>query len=453
MSTHFQLVGAGLAGALLAIVLARRGHRVAMYERRPDPRTHEPERGRSINLALAARGLRGLELAGVLPRIAPLLIPMRGRCVHEHDGTTSLQPYGLHEHEVNWSVSRSALNLALIETAAASPGVELRFAADCVGLDLAKGRILMRDAPAVPLGTLIATDGAGSAVRHSLEDQGLARVREEWLDHDYRELTIPASHSAGLEREALHIWPRGSFMLIALPNTDGSFTATLFLPRTGPRSFEALVDTDALEGFFAREFPGARQYLPDLTREFHAHPPGRLGTVYCEPWHAHGRVLLMGDAAHAIVPFHGQGMNCAFEDVVEFDALLARSASVPAAFEAFSSRRRRDTDAIARMALENYAEMRDDVLDEGYLRRKALAVQLERAFPDQFIPRYSMVMFHPDVGYAQAEARGAVQARLLEELDDRALRGQPASHEELRALIDARLPPLRHVRASPAARA
>lgn len=451
MSTHFQLVGAGLAGSLLAIVLARRGHRVTLYEKRPDPRTSPPERGRSINLALAARGLRGLELAGVLPGIAPLLIPMRGRCVHEHDGASSLQPYGLHEHEVNWSVSRSALNLVLIETAAAIPGVELRFAADCTGLDIEGNQILMRDAPAVPLGTLIATDGAGSAVRHSLEARGLVLVREEWLDHDYRELSIPASHAAGLEREALHIWPRGSFMLIALPNTDGSFTATLFLPRTGPRSFATLVDARSVEGFFEREFPGARRHLPHLAREFQAHPPGRLGTVYCEPWHVEGRVLLMGDAAHAIVPFHGQGMNCAFEDVVELDSLLARSSSVAAAFEDFSKDRRRETDAIARMALENYAEMREDVLDEGYLRRKALAAQLERAFPDQFIPRYSMVMFHAGIGYAQAEARGAVQARLLEELDARSLRGEPASREELRALIDARLPRLDPV--SPAARA
>ena len=301
-----NIVGAGLAGALLAIVLARRGLRVEVFERRMDPRTRSAERGRSINLALAARGLRGLEVAGVRQRVAPLLIPMRGRYVHEHDGTGTLLPYGQDDSEVIHSVSRAALGRVLIEAAAAEPGVALHFGQQCVGVDLARDALLFGDGAhvrrRVPLATTIATDGAGSTVRASLAAAGAIRVREDLLAHDYRELTIPAGHAATLDRHALHIWPRGNFMLIALPNTDGSFTATLFLAREGSPSFAQLEGDSAVRAFFEREFPTALPLLPQLTSDFRA-LQGRLGTVYCEPWHLGGKLLLLGDAAHAIVPF------------------------------------------------------------------------------------------------------------------------------------------------------
>ncbi|MBV8495417.1 MAG: FAD-dependent monooxygenase [Gammaproteobacteria bacterium] len=440
-----NIVGAGLAGALLALLLARRGLAVTLYERRSDPRQSTPERGRSINLALAARGMRALESAGVMEPVRSLLIPMRGRMVHERDGRAALQPYGQREHEVIWSVGRADLNRLLIDAAARHAGVSVRFNQLCIGVDLAGRRLRLRDQASgdtyeVALAATIAADGAGSAVRASLAAAGRVRVREEWLDHDYKELAIPASAAASLERNALHIWPRGGFMLIALPNTDGSFTATLFLARAGATSFAALTTPQAVSEFFAREFADALPLLPDLAGQFRAHPQGQLGTVYADPWHTAGEVLLLGDAAHAIVPFHGQGMNAAFEDCVVLDELLPRHADWQALFAAFEDARRANTAAIARMALENYIEMRDAVLDAAFVRRKAIAMGLERRFPGRFIPRYSMVMFHPEIPYAEALRRGELQAQLLSELD-------PGGGAEVDAalaarLIEERLPPL-----------
>ncbi len=400
-----NVVGAGLAGSLLAIMLARRGLQVAVYERRPDPRGAEPESGRSINLALAARGIRGLERAGVLDRVMPLAIPMRGRMVHEHDGGTELQPYGVRPDEVIYSVSRAALNRVLIEAAGEFSNVQLRFNQQCVGLSATQA-LHLRDADtgrvyAAPRQPSIATDGAGSVIRRALQERGIARVREQPLDHDYKELTIPARRGKHvLDANALHIWPRGGFMLIALPNTDGSFTATLFLARHGPNSFDGLKSAQAVEEFFAREFPTARALMPALTTEFFQHPQGELGTVYTEGWHAGGDVLLLGDAAHAIVPFHGQGMNCAFEDCVALDDLLAPWGAWPEVFAEFERRRKPNTDAIAQMALENYIEMRETVLDPEYRQQK------KAADPD-VLSRYQMVMFHPEIPYAQAKQLSA----------------------------------------------
>ncbi|MBV9697814.1 MAG: FAD-dependent monooxygenase, partial [Gammaproteobacteria bacterium] len=377
-----NIVGAGLAGALLALRLAQRGHAVELYERRADPRQGAPERGRSINLALAARGLAALEAAGMRAAVQPLLIPMRGRMVHAPGAAPVLQPYGQKAGEVIYSVGRAALNRLLIEAATAHPNVHVHFGAACTGVDLKARTLQLRIADGaartVELGATIAADGAGSAVRASLAAQRQLAVREEWLDHDYKELTIPAERAGALEREALHIWPRGGFMLIALPNTDGSFTATLFLARHGPGGFESLGQPQAVQAFFAREFPDAVPLMPDLLEEFARHPQGALGTVHAAPWHVAGRVLLLGDAAHAIVPFHGQGMNAAFEDCSLLGRLLEEHEDWASRFAHFERVRRPDTEAIAQMALENYAEMRDAVLDATFLRRKELALALER---------------------------------------------------------------------------
>jgi kynurenine 3-monooxygenase len=446
-ASSVNVVGAGLAGALLALLLARRGLAVTLYERRPDPRQARPERGRSINLALAARGLRALERAGVLESVTPLLIPMRGRMVHERGGGASLQPYGQRQHEVIYSVGRADLNRVLIEAAARHAGVGVRFSHQCLGTDLRTGQLALRELASgrdyqVPLAPTIAADGAGSAVRASLAAHGLLAVREEWLDHDYKELTVPATAAGPLERQALHIWPRGGFMLIALPNTDGSFTATLFLPRSGAVSFAALDSASAVQEFFAREFADAVPLLPDLAGQFAAHPQGQLGTVHTAPWQLAGAVLLLGDAAHAIVPFHGQGMNAAFEDCAQLDALLDAGGDWPEVFAGFEDARRANTAAIAQMALENYLEMRDAVLDSAFVRRKALAMALERRFPDRFIPRYSMVMFHPEIPYAEAQRRGAVQEQLLHELDAGGGGSAAADSPHAQRLIEARLAPL-----------
>ena len=418
-----NIVGAGLAGALLALLLARRGIAVTLHERRPDPRQAAPERGRSINLALAARGMRALERAGVMERVRPLLIPMRGRMVHEPTGQTALQAYGQREHEVIWSVGRADLNRVLIEEAARHAGVEVRFNQLCLGADARQDRLRLRDQASgaereIALTPTIATDGAGSAVRGTLAAAGLLDVREDWLDHDYKELSVPPLAGAhALERHALHIWPRGGFMLIALPNTDGSFTATLFLARRGEKSFAALGTAGAVKDFFQREFADAVPLMPELPGEFAHNPQGQLGTVHTTPWHIEGRVLLLGDAAHAIVPFHGQGMNAAFEDCAVLDELIGARADWETVFGELERLRRANAEAIAQMALENYREMRDAVLDEGFLRRRQIAMGLERRFPDRFIPRYSMVMFHPEIPYAEALRRGSVQAQLLDELD------------------------------------
>ena len=444
---RINIVGAGLAGALLALLLARRGLAVTLYERRPDPRQMRPERGRSINLALAARGMQALARATVLERVRPLLIPMRGRMVHERGGAAALQPYGQREHEVIYSVGRADLNRVLIEEAARHAGVSVRFNQQCLGADLQARELSLRDGDSgreyqVPLGPTIATDGAGSAVRASLAAAGLVRVREDWLDHDYKELTLPPQSATALEPHALHIWPRGGFMLIALPNTDGSFTATLFLARTGAQSFAALDTSSAVQEFFAHEFPDALPLLPDLAAQFAAHPQGQLGTVHAAPWHLAGEVLLLGDAAHAIVPFHGQGMNAAFEDCAELDALLGEPPEWAELFARFEQARRPNTTAIAQMALENYLEMRDAVLDAGFVRRKALAMALERRFPERFIPRYSMVMFHPEIPYAEAQRRGALQEQLLHELDQAGRADAAAESALAQRLVGARLAPL-----------
>jgi kynurenine 3-monooxygenase len=440
-----NIVGAGLAGALLAVLLARRGLTVTLYERRPDPRQTSPERGHSINLALASRGIRALERAGVMPQVAPLLIPMRGRMVHELSGKVALQPYGQRAHEVIYSVGRADLNRVLIEAALRHAPVSVQFNQPCVAVDPEDNLLTLRS-QAVPLAPTIATDGAGSAVRGSLAAAGLIEVREEWLDHDYKEFTIPAVEGGAhaLEREALHIWPRGGFMLIALPNTDGSFTATLFLARHGERSFASLTSPEAAVEFFAREFPDALPLMPQLREEFTRHPQGQLGTVHSSPWHLGGKVLLLGDAAHAIVPFHGQGMNAAFEDCVALDELLDGGQDWAELFAQFEARRRPNAAAIARMAVENYTEMRDTVLDAAYLRRKLIAMQLERRFPERFIPRYSMVMFHPEIPYAEALRRGAVQAQILAELDagDEAANAARASSAQAEQLVSERLAPL-----------
>ena len=402
-----NIIGAGLAGSLLAILLAKRGFRVSVYERRPDPRASQADSGRSINLALAARGIRGLQLAGVLDRVMSLAIPMRGRMVHELDGDAELQMYGVRPEEVIYSVSRADLNRALIEAAAELPGVEFHFRQLCLGLAHEKNVLELRDETnghihhTAPQPT-IATDGGGSAVRDSMLAREVSVVREEPLEHDYKELTIPARDGKHvMQPNALHIWPRGGFMLIGLPNRDGTFTATLFLARTGANSFEQLHSAPDVDAFFAREFPSARTLMPDLTREFFEHPQGSLGTVYTRGWHLNGDVLLLGDAAHAIVPFHGQGMNCAFEDCAELMRLMDEHHSWHGLFEAFEHERRPNTDAIARMALENYIEMRETVLDPEYRRKKKEAEALELKDPN-FIPRYSKVMFHPEIPYAEA---------------------------------------------------
>jgi kynurenine 3-monooxygenase len=418
-----RIAGAGPTGALLAILLHRRRHTVELYELRPDPRGCPAESGRSINLALADRGIHALQMAGVFDELEDALLPMRGRRIHHPGGGMSLQPYGQRPNEVIYSISRHRLNQTLLEVAARQPGITVHFEHRFEGAEFAEGMAQIRDLRhdrliSVPMQPLLATDGAGSLMRRRMSALNLIEARETDLEHGYKELSIPAD-AAGrhtMPCDALHIWPRGSYMLIALPNQGGSFTATLFLAKHGEVSFEALTEPAAIEEFLSRSFPDVRELMPNCIAEFQEHPVGFLGTVSAAPWHYRDMAALIGDSAHAIVPFHGQGMNCCFEDCVEFDACMARHASWDGVFAEFGALRKPNTDAIAAMALDNYLEMRERVADHKFLLQQELSLELERRYPLRFIPRYSMVMFHHEIAYRTALERGAIQAQLLAEL-------------------------------------
>jgi len=422
-SEQITIAGAGLAGSLLAVMLAQRGFQVTLYEKRQDLRKHAISAGRSINLALAARGIAALREAGLLAAVQTLLIPMPGRQLHDRQGQLQFQPYSRNPDEVNYSVSRSGLNAMLLDAAEATGKVKILFEHTCETYDCATGELRLRNNAAqqssvITARPLIATDGAGSAIRHALVEQGCATATEDLLPHGYKELVIPPRDGKHqMRRDALHIWPRGGYMLIALPNLDGSFTVTLFLPHQGDPGFDHLTDADTVQAFFAREFPDALALMPSLREDFFANPTGIMGTVRCAPWHAGGKALLLGDAAHAIVPFHGQGMNCAFEDCTALLTLLNQhGADWDRIFPAFSAARKPDADAIADMALENYVEMRDTVRDPKFQLQKQVGWELEQRLPGRFIPRYEMVMFHPEISYAEAQRRGALQQALLEEI-------------------------------------
>ena len=422
-SGRIAIVGGGPAGSLLAILLAKRGFEPVVIERGARFTTTSGG-GRSINLALAARGIDALRRAGIDDHVRDLMIPMRGRMVHDLEGQQRFLAYGQRATEEIYSVSRAGLNALLYRLAAERHGVEYRFNTRCVDVDAASGDPIVDAAgkrTTLDFDVVFAADGAGSEVRRSLAEAGAIEAREELLDHGYKELTVPAGRDGAfvLDPGALHIWPRGGFMLIALPNPDRSFTATLFLPHAGESSFAAITE-DAVDDFFRREFGDVLPLIPTLKRDYANHPTGVLGTVTCRPW-SRGKILLVGDAAHAIVPFHGQGMNAAFEDCVVLDRLLEQRSADGAGgwlevFADFERLRAPNTRAIAEMAIENYQEMRDEVRDAKFQLRADLSFELERRFPGRFTPRYSMVMFHPEVSYAEAQRRGVVQARILREL-------------------------------------
>ncbi len=418
-----RIVGGGPTGALLAILFQGAGHtEIDLYESRSDPRQLQLQSGRSINLALADRGIHALKAAGVFSRLKASLLPMRGRCIHYIDGRTQFQPYGQRPNEEIYSISRHQLNQNLIDIAAGLPGISVHFEHRLESVDFARQTASIRDVRGarllqVPMQPLIAADGAGSAMRRRMHDAHIIDAHEWDLEHGYKELVIPAKGGASaFAADALHIWPRGNFMLIALPNDDQSFTATLFLQKHGPTSFESLQVAGSIDAFLAGNFPDAYAAMPDCVTEFKENPVGFLGSVSAHPWNASGQALLIGDAAHAIVPFHGQGMNCCFEDCIELSRCVARNVSWAAAFEEFGAARKPNTDAISAMALENYREMREQVADPKFQLQQALALELERRFPLHFIPRYSMVMFHHEIPYHTAQQRGLVQTAILSEL-------------------------------------
>jgi kynurenine 3-monooxygenase len=420
--SKITLVGSGLAGPLLAISLRARGFEVEIFERRPDMRKVQVSAGRSINLALSTRGIYALHEAGVWPAIEKIIIPMKGRMMHSVAGELTFQPYGKDESEVINSVSRAELNIALIN-AAEERGVAIHFQQRCTGFDLRGGAVQVRNEEtgeilSIASEIVIGTDGATSAIRTELLKTPRFNFSQEYLDYGYKELTIPATADGthAMETHALHIWPRGSYMLIALPNIDGTFGCILFLPFEGENSFAQLDSESAVRTFFAAHFPDVVLLMPKLEENFFANPTGTMVTIKCSPWHHDGKVLLLGDAAHAIVPFFGQGLNCSFEDCTCLLELLDRHGPQwPMIFSEFESARKISTDAIADLAVENFVEMRDRVADPRFLFKKKVELALEARFPGHFVPKYSMVTFHR-VPYSVAASRGRIQDRILAEL-------------------------------------
>ena len=448
MSTKptITLIGSGLAGPLLAISLVERGFTVQIFERRPDMRRVSLSAGRSINLALSTRGIHALRRAGIWPSIEKIIIPMKGRMMHSVTGGLTFQPYGKDESEVINSVSRATLNIALME-AAEQHGVNIHFHQRCTGFDLRTGAVRLRheetgQASTIDSEIVIGTDGSASAIRTEFLKTNLFNFSQQYLAYGYKELSIPPGPDGRhvLEPHALHIWPRGSYMLIALPNIDRTFGCILFLPFSGENGFDRLTTPEAVSASFKASFSDVLPFMPQLTENFFANPTGSMVTIKCSPWHYAGKVLLLGDAAHAIVPFFGQGLNCSFEDCTVFLELLDRHGPHwPQIFADFEQARKDNTDAIADMAVENFVEMRDRVADPRFLFKKSAELALEAMFPDRFLPRYAMVTFHR-IPYSVAAARGQIQDRILSELCDPISRIEDLDWNKAKSLIEHNLP-------------
>jgi kynurenine 3-monooxygenase len=397
----------------MAVFLGRAGHRVSVYERRPDPRKGTPGRGRSINLAISTRGLSALERVGLDSALLDVAIPMRGRMVHAPDGSLAFQPYGHEAHHVIHSVSRAGLNRLLVEAAEAMNNVEVHFDRKLVDLDLAAGRCTFDGGTSAQADLVVGADGAYSEVRLALQKTDRFDYAQSYLDFGYKELTIPPGRGAfAMEPGALHIWPRGGFMMIALPNVDRSFTCTCFWPFDGPNSFAALRTPAEIRAFFVKTFPDAVALMPTLEEDFALNPVGSLVTVRCAPWRHADRAVLLGDAAHAIVPFYGQGANAAFEDCIVLDECLKAHADVETALAVYERTRKEHADAVADLALANFVEMRDKTASRAFLFGKKVEKVLARLFPGRFVPLYYMVSFSR-TPYADAVRRAARQWRVV----------------------------------------
>jgi len=433
----FILIGSGLAGGLLAAYLGRRGYEVDLYERRADPREGNMVGGRSINLALSTRGIHALEQIGIADEVLKHAIPMRGRMIHPAgagSGALHFAPYDVDPNKCINSIGRAALNTTVIEAAQRYSNVRVHFNHRCtdVDLDLATARLLNTNDSSVVAGVspantkdelvtargdaVIGVDGAFSAVRQSMQLR-LDRFEydESYLAHGYKELTIPPGPDGSwpMEKNALHIWPRKSFMMIALPNPDGSFTCTLFWEFEGPRSFATTKTDDDVRRFFDQEFPDAVRLMPNLLEDFRQNPTGSLVTIRCAPWYYKDKVALVGDAAHAVVPFYGQGMNAAFEDCFALDECLAQFPDDrERAFAEYFSRRKENADALAYLAVENFIEMRDKTASRKFRAKKKLDHFLEALLPGIYLPLYTMVTF-TRIPYVEAARHARRQDRIV----------------------------------------
>ncbi len=420
MSRSVTILGAGLVGSLLGIILRKRGYQVDIYERRPDMRSNTIAAGRSINLAMSARGWKALELAGLKDDIAALAIPMNGRYLHQADGNAAFQQYGKN-NEAIYSVSRGELNKKLM-TLAEEHGAKIHFDHRCTRVDVAENRLYFQLADGTEMtknaDLLFGADGAFSALRNSYVHMDRVNAAHHYLEHGYKELCIPpgADGKMMMEKNALHIWPRHNFMMIALPNTDGTFTCTLFLPFEGEVSFEKLDTEEKVKAFFNEQFPDAVLMMPTLMEDFFGNPTSSLITTYIFPWHYKDKSALIGDAAHAIVPFYGQGMNAGFEDCTIMAGLMDKYGDDWATIlKRYEILRKPNGDAVAQLALLNFVEMRDKVADPAFLERKKIEKELGKLYPDRFISVYEMVSFS-HIPYHTAMSCIRAQDQLLQNI-------------------------------------
>ena len=415
------IAGAGLVGSLLSIILAKKGYQVDIYERRPDLRSTIIDGGRSINLALSDRGWKALKIAGIEDEIVKNAIPMKGRVIHDVEGKTNFQPYG-EEGQAIYSVSRSGLNALLMDEAEKTGKVNIHFNEKCDDVDLESAKATFKNyesgaSAEVQSDLLLGTDGAFSAVRAAMQKTDRFSYSQEYIEHGYKELNIPPGKEGAflIEKNALHIWPRGHYMLIALPNPDGSFTCTLFFPFEGEgASFEALDSVSKARAFFETHFADALALMPDFDKDWAENPTSSLVIIRCFPWSRNGKVALLGDASHAIVPFYGQGMNSGFEDCSVFDALLDEfSGDWNRILPAFEKSRKPNADAIADLAMRNFIEMRDLTGDPEFILRKKIESWFHSKHPERWIPLYSMVTF-TDISYADALEIGRKQDKIMQ---------------------------------------
>lgn len=419
-----SIIGAGLVGSLLAIYMARRGYEVSVFESRPDGRRAPSDSGRSINLAMSCRGITGLSEAGVMQELGKLMVPMRGRVIHEIAGGIKYQAFGRHADEHINAVKREDLNNLLLDRAGEFPSVRWHFDTKLLELDAREKKAYFerRDGSRFTHAyqRVIGADGAGSQVRESLQRQGLASASREFFSHGYKEIGIAGAGQNEFAREDLHLWPRPSSLLLGNPNLDGSVTGTLFLPLEGENSFSGLVHEEDVRTFFSRTFPDVYRAQPSVAEDFIHHPTGRMSTLQCSPWYYEDQCLLVGDAAHGLIPFFGQGMNCGFEDCRILNELLDRyDDDWSKAMPAFYYSRRPDTDAVAEMSEANYQEIRHGIRDRNFNLKKQLELHLMQRYPTRYVSKHVLVMFS-NTPYAVALAHGRLQSTFLERICEQA---------------------------------
>ncbi len=424
MKKKVTIVGAGLVGSLLSIYLSKRGYKVNIFERRADMRQETMSAGRSINLALSDRGWRGLEGVGIADEIKKIAIPMYGRFIHHKDGTNAYQPYGM-DNQAIYSVSRADINMKLMDLAEQQENVNIQFNKKCTLINRKDLSITFEDNVTKETSLtysdlLFGADGAFAASRLTIQLQSdRFEYNQHYIDCGYKELIIPPGKNGEflMDKNALHIWPRGSFMMIALPNPDGNFTCTLFLPFEGEKSFSNLKTEKQIEDFFKTEFSDAFNLMPTLISDFKANTTASLVTVKCFPWVFDNKIALIGDAAHAIVPFYGQGMNCGFEDCVVLNELIDKhNDNWDIIFPEYEKLRKPDGDAIADLAIANFVEMRDKTADPKFILQKKIEAKFSQHYPDKWIPLYSMVTYSPHIRYSTALKEGQKQQAIMDEI-------------------------------------